>query len=197
MEYINASGINNISNKPEPEIVEIDKCIKYLKHIKENHEYNNTTSSYGLKIIIENIEGYVSNGAFIKALNILKMNYQKCSKDSPNVWVKFNSIDLIKTILDIKLNQINIKNCHIDQLLIHIMDKSRTNSIKYTVKEIESTINDFTGKDKISTEYVYKLINEIKLAKFKFYPVTNVDFKYIEVNISLLKLRRLLKIYFK
>lgn len=102
MEYINASGINNESNQPEPENIEVDKCIKYLKYIRENEEYNKTTSSYSLKNIVDKEEIYVSNGAFIKALHILKLSYQRCSKNSQNVWVKFDEKDLERVIKEYK-----------------------------------------------------------------------------------------------
>lgn len=102
MEYINANGINNESNQPEPESLEVDKCIKYLKCIRENGEYNKKTNSYSLKHIIDKEDIYVSNGAFIKALYILKMSYQRCSKESPNVWVKFDQKDLERAIKEYK-----------------------------------------------------------------------------------------------
>ncbi len=102
MEYINANGINNNSNQPQPENEEVDKCIKYLKNIIENDVYNKTTSSYTLKHLIDKEETYVSNGAFIEALRILKMSYERCSEESPNVWVKFDIKDLERAIKEYK-----------------------------------------------------------------------------------------------
>lgn len=197
MEYININGINNESNAPEPDSLEVDICIKYLKFIKENSKYNKITTSYDLKHIIDKEDIYVSNDSFIKALNILKLSYKRCSENSTNVWVKFNSSDLIKAILYFKINSINLKKCSSDNLLTDLIDRSRIIGFRHTVKEIELIINEFTGNNKISTEYVYKLINEIKMARFFFHTAGEIDFKYVYVNISPLRLRTALRIHLK
>jgi hypothetical protein len=72
-------------------IDEIQKCVWWLVEFhKPNRTMRNVKSSYGLKFYVEKFFGdYVSNGSFVAAVELLRLNY-RCYKGDPNIYIPFN-----------------------------------------------------------------------------------------------------------
>ncbi len=72
-------------------IDEIQKCVWWLVEFHlPNRTMSNVKSSYGLKFYVEKYFGeYVSNGSFVTAVELLRMNY-RCYEGDPNIYIPFN-----------------------------------------------------------------------------------------------------------
>jgi hypothetical protein len=187
--YINANGINNETASPKPNDIEVDKCIKYLSNINERDKYMKV-SSYALKTSIEKIEGYVSNGAFITALDRLNLNYKRCSYDSLNVFVKFNTEDLEKAILEERLKNLS-QNKKLNKFHC-ILDKSRSVGYCTNIKDLYSFLIKETNLE-FTKEELYITLTKIELIRFNYKEfLINEFLDSIKVNISLKKLKRAL-----
>jgi hypothetical protein len=72
-------------------IDEIQRCVWWLVEFhKSNRAMSNLKSSYCLKFYVEKFFGeYVSNGSFVAAVELLRLNY-RCYKGDPNIYIPFN-----------------------------------------------------------------------------------------------------------
>ena len=72
-------------------IDEIQKCVWWLVEFHlPNRTMSNVKSSYGLKYYVEKYFGeYVSNGSFVVAVELLRINNRKYEGD-PNIYLPFN-----------------------------------------------------------------------------------------------------------
>ncbi len=78
-------------------IDEIQKCVWWLVEFHlPNRTMSNVKSSYGLKYYVEKYFGeYVSNGSFVTAVELLRINHRKYEGD-PNIYLPFNKNELNK-----------------------------------------------------------------------------------------------------
>ena len=78
-------------------IDEIQKCVWWLVEFHlPNRTMSNVKSSYGLKYYVEKYFGeYVSNGSFVVAVELLRINNRKYEGD-PNIFLPFNKNRLNK-----------------------------------------------------------------------------------------------------
>lgn len=192
MTYINANGINTKSNGSLPELEEVQKCIKYLKNIKENEKYATNLTSYSLKRIIENEEVYVSNGAFIEALRILNLQYKRTSDDSLNVYVKFTREDLELIVLAERIKHLSL-NQDLNQFS-YCFDRSRTVGYRTNIKELQKFLEE-NLKVKFTREDIYIFLKSNQLMRFYYKDIISNDFlESMRVNISLQRLKKFLKL---
>jgi len=72
-------------------IDEIQKCVWWLVEFHlPNRTMRNVKSSYGLKFYVEKFFGdYISNGCFVTAVELLRINHRKYEGD-PNIYLPFN-----------------------------------------------------------------------------------------------------------
>lgn len=72
-------------------IDEIQKCIWWLvEFYLANKTMSNMKSSCGTKLYVEKYFGeYVSNGSFVTAVELLRMDY-RCYEGDPNIYIPFN-----------------------------------------------------------------------------------------------------------
>ncbi len=73
-------------------IEEIQKCVWWLvEFYLANKTMSNMKSSYGTKLYVEKYFGeYVSNGSFVTAVELLRLNYRSYEGD-PNIYIPFNN----------------------------------------------------------------------------------------------------------
>lgn len=78
-------------------IDEIQKCVRWIvEFYVSNRTMRNVKSSYGLKFYVEKYFGeYVSNGSFVAAVELLRINHRKYEGD-PNIYLPFNKNELNK-----------------------------------------------------------------------------------------------------
>lgn len=200
MFHIEAKGI--VSNKPEKEDLpnpkEVNFCTDILMLIKENKGFHHGGSSYGYKHILEKgyENRYISNGAFIKAAEDLKISIKRVSLDSPNAYFKFTAKDLKTALLTYLVSKepLSISNDLVEKVCSQLA-KYQTKTATLPIYRVQELYKNYLNID-ITINDIIKIVKRTDLKiKYDFHAnyinIENFGSK-TAINVNLSKLIKIL-----